>query len=563
MPRIIQRSYSDVVAQQLTQAGFAPLLARIYAARGIENKQQLDTDIKRLLPHALLKNAEVMAGLLADAIAQQKKILIVADYDADGATACAVAVRGLSALGAKVDFIVPNRFEYGYGLTPEIVRLAAQSKPDILLTVDNGISSVEGVAEAKRLGMQVLVTDHHLPGDVLPDALCIVNPNQPGCTFPSKNLAGVGVMFYVLMALRAKMREQNAFLDKAEPNLGNLLDLVALGTVADVVKLDDNNRILVQQGLQRIRTGRASKGIEALLQIARKSAPKTSSYELGFVVGPRLNAAGRLEDMSLGICCLLTDDVAEANEIAAKLDELNRERRNIEADMQDAALAALEQTNPEDGYSLVLFDETWHQGVIGILASRLKDKFHRPVIAFARSSNGEIKGSGRSIAGLHLRDALDLVAKRHPHLLQKFGGHAMAAGLTLREEHFAEFQRAFESIAQSLLSSNDLEKTIETDGELESADFSLDTARVLEQQVWGQGFAEPLLQGDFRVQAQRIVGEKHLKLTLASASTSLDAMHFFSTDPLPEKIQAVYSLGVNEFNGRVGLQLIVRHWQPL
>jgi single-stranded-DNA-specific exonuclease len=411
--------------------------------------------------------------------------------------------------------------------------------------------------------MQVLVTDHHLPGDTLPDALCIVNPNQPGCTFPSKNLAGVGVMFYVLMALRAEMRERGAFAEKAEPNLGNLLDLVALGTVADVVKLDDNNRILVQQGLQRIRAGRGSKGIDALLQIARKSAPKTSAYELGFVVGPRLNAAGRLEDMSLGICCLLTEDAIEANEIAAKLDDLNRERRNIEADMQEAALAALEETDPAEGFSLVLFDETWHQGVIGILASRLKDKFHRPVIAFARSSNGEIKGSGRSIAGLHLRDALDLVAKRYPYLLQKFGGHAMAAGLTLREEHFDEFQRAFEGIAQTLLSPNDLEKTIETDGELESTDFSLDTARVLEQQVWGQGFAEPLLQGDFRVQAQRIVGEKHLKLTLGTASTSIEAMHFFSTDPLPEKIKAVYSLSVNEFNGRVSLQLIVRHWEAI
>jgi single-stranded-DNA-specific exonuclease len=563
MPRITPRRYSEEVAQRLAQSGFAPLLARIYAARGIENKEQLDTDIKRLLPHSLLKNAGKMAALLADAIAQNKKILVVADYDADGATACAVAVRGLGSLGAKVDFIVPNRFEYGYGLTPEIVRLAAESNPDILLTVDNGISSVDGVNEAKRLGMQVLVTDHHLPGEVLPDALCIVNPNQPGCSFPSKNLAGVGVMFYVLMALRAEMRERGTFAEKTEPNLGSLLDLVALGTVADVVKLDDNNRILVQQGLQRIRAGRASKGINALLQIARKAPPKTSAYELGFVVGPRLNAAGRLEDMSLGICCLLTDDVAEANEIAAKLDELNRERRSIEADMQEAALAALEQTDPVEGYSLALFDETWHQGVIGILASRLKDKFHRPVIAFARSSNGEIKGSGRSIAGLHLRDALDLVAKRHPHLLQKFGGHAMAAGLTLREEHFNEFQRAFESVAQTLLSPNDLEKVIETDGELEPADFSLDIARVLEQQVWGQGFSEPLLQGDFCVQAQRIVGEKHLKLTLATPSTSLEAMHFFSTDPLPEKIQAVYSLGVNEFNGRVSLQLIVRHWQAI
>ena len=574
MPRIIPRSYPEATAQYLTQAGFAPLLARIYAARGIESKEQLDTDIKRLLPHTLLKNAGKMAKLLADAIATHKKLLVVADYDADGATACAVAVRGLRALGAQVDFIVPNRFEYGYGLTPEIVRLAATAAPDIILTVDNGISSVDGVEEAKRLGMQVLVTDHHLPGDTLPDALCIVNPNQPGCTFPSKNLAGVGVMFYVLMALRAEMREHGVFsapsLDKgragegvAEPNLGALLDLVALGTVADVVKLDDNNRILVQQGLQRIRAGRASKGIEALLQIARKTPQKASAYELGFVVGPRLNAAGRLEDMGLGIRCLLTDDAAEAGEIAAKLDELNRERRAIEADMQEAALAALEQTNPSDGYTLALFDESWHQGVIGILASRLKDKYHRPVIAFARASNGELKGSGRSIAGLHLRDALDLVAKRQPHLLQKFGGHAMAAGLTLREEHFDEFQRAFESVAQTLLSPNDLEKVIETDGELEASDFSLDVARVLEQQVWGQGFAEPLLQGDFRVQAQRIVGEKHLKLTLATAAANLEAMYFFSTDPLPEKVRMVYSLSINEYNGRASVQLIVRHWKAI
>ena len=352
--------------------------------------------------------------MLADAIADKKKLLIVADYDADGATACTVGMRGLSALGARVDFVVPNRFEYGYGLTPEIVRLAKRSEPDILLTVDNGIASVEGVAEATRLGMQVLVTDHHLPGETLPDALCIVNPNQPGCTFPTKNLAGVGVMFYVLMALRAEMRKRGAFAEQAEPNLGNLLDLVALGTVADVVKLDDNNRILVQQGLQRIRRGRSCAGIQALLRVARRPAAQVTSYELGFIVGPRLNAAGRLEDMALGIRCLLTDDAAEADDIAAKLDALNHERRSIEADMQDSALATLNAFDPEDGFSLSLFNEDWHQGVIGILASRLKDKFHRPVIAFARSQTGELKGSGRSIAGLHLRDALDLVSKRQP-----------------------------------------------------------------------------------------------------------------------------------------------------
>jgi single-stranded-DNA-specific exonuclease len=459
-----------------------------------------------------------------------------------------------------VDFIVPNRFEYGYGLTPEIVRLARQSEPHILLTVDNGIASVEGVAEAQRLGMQVLVTDHHLPGDTLPDALCIVNPNQPGCDFPSKHLAGVGVMFYVLMALRAELRERGTFAGKTEPNLGSLLDLVALGTVADVVKLDDNNRILVQQGLQRIRAGRSCAGIQALLRVARRPAAQASSYELGFMIGPRLNAAGRLEDMGIGIRCLLTDDAAEANEIAARLDALNHERRSIEADMQDSALAALDAFDPADGYSLSLFNEDWHQGVIGILASRLKDKFHRPVIAFARSQTGELKGSGRSIAGLHLRDALDLVSKRRPHLIQKFGGHAMAAGLSIREEHLNEFRQTFEAVAQELLDAEALVKTIATDGALEASEFSLGIARDLQRQVWGQGFPEPLFEGDFRVQTQRVVGEKHLKLRLSSPAGSFDAIRFFSAEPAPNTVRAVYSLSVNEYNGSESLQLIVRHW---
>ena len=560
MSKITQRPYPADTTQRLVESGVAPLLARIYAARGIQDTVQLDTDIKRLLPFSLLKNAEQMACFLADAIADRKKILIVADYDADGATACAVAMRGLSALGANVDFIVPNRFEYGYGLTPEIVHLAAKSEPNIVLTVDNGIASVEGVAEANRLGMQVLVTDHHLPGDALPDALCIVNPNQPGCTFPSKHLAGVGVMFYVLMALRAEMRKRGVFATQAEPYLGNLLDLVALGTVADVVKLDDNNRILVQQGLQRIRAGRTCAGIQALLQIARRQATQATSYELGFIVGPRLNAAGRLEDMGLGIRCLLTDDAAEAGDVAAKLDALNKERRSIEADMQESALADLDAFDPADAWSLALFNEDWHQGVIGILASRLKDKFHRPVIAFARSQTGELKGSGRSIAGLHLRDALDLVSKRHPHLIQKFGGHAMAVGLSIREECLNDFRQAFEVIAQELLDAESLVKTIATDGPLETREFTLSIARDLQRQVWGQGFPEPLFEGDFQVQTQRVVGEKHLKLKLSSPAGSFDAIRFFSAEPAPEQIHAVYSLSVNEYNGNESLQLIVRHW---
>ena len=561
MIQISQRSYPTDAAQQLINSGIAPLLARVYAARGIGNVAQLDTGLQYLLPFTQLKNAQKMACLLADAIATQRKLLIVADYDADGATACAVGLRGLRILGAQVDFIVPNRFEYGYGLTPEIVRLAAQSTPDILITVDTGSASVEGVAEANRLGMQVLVTDHHLPGDALPDALCIVNPNQPGCDFPSKNLAGVGVMFYVLLALRAELRARGAYAEKAEPNLGKLLDLVALGTVADVVKLDENNRILVQQGLQRIRAMRACCGINALLQVAGKNYAQVSSYELGFVVGPRLNAAGRLEDMSLGIACLISDDATEAAKIAVQLDTLNHTRRNIEADMQQAALATLEHITPTDSCSLALFDETWHQGVIGILASRLKDRYHRPVIAFARSLNGEIKGSGRSIHALHLRDALDLVSKRYPHLLQKFGGHAMAAGLSLREEHFDEFKVAFEAVAQSLLSPADLTKIIETDGLLAPSEFTLSIARSLEQQVWGQGFPQPFFEGEFTVASQRVVGEKHLKLKLTTSNAAYDAIHFFCVDPMPAYIHAVFNLAINEYNGSVSLQLIVRHWQ--
>jgi single-stranded-DNA-specific exonuclease len=560
MSKIARRPFPAETAARLAASGIPPLLARIYAARGIAEAAQMDTDLKRLLPFALLKNAAQMARLLADAIAARKKILIVADYDADGATACAVAMRGLSALGARVDFIVPNRFEYGYGLTPEIVRLAATLNPDILLTVDNGIASVEGVAESHRLGMQVLVTDHHLPGDTLPDAECIVNPNQPGCEFPSKHLAGVGVMFYVLMALRAELRERGAFTEKAEPNLGGLLDLVALGTVADVVKLDDNNRILVHQGLQRIRAGRSCPGIQALLRIARRQAAQASSYELGFIVGPRLNAAGRLEDMGLGIRCLLTDDATEADEIAAKLDALNQERRSIEADMQDSALASLDKFDPADNYSLALFNDEWHQGVIGILASRLKDRFHRPTIAFAPGNPGELKGSGRSIAGLHLRDALDLVSKRQPQLILKFGGHAMAAGLSIRTEHLDEFRRAFEAVAQELLDAEALVKTISTDGALDNKEFNLAIARALQHQVWGQGFPEPLFEGEFRVQSQRVVGEKHLKLKLASPAGSYDAIRFFHADAAPDTVHAVYSLSVNEYNGNETLQLIVRHW---
>ncbi len=567
--------------QQLLDAGYPLALAKVFAARGITGSKQLDTALAGLLPFDNLKNAREMACLLADAIAARKRLLVIADYDADGATACAVAVRGLRAFGAQIDFIVPNRFEYGYGLTPAIVRLAAPKQPDILLTVDNGIASVEGVAEANRLGMQVFITDHHLPGDTLPDAACIVNPNQRGCQFPSKNLAGVGVMFYVLLALRAELRIRGQMTDDITNDLAGvvcqssqmassfirgrklveLLDLVALGTVADVVKLDQNNRILVQQGLLRIRAGRACAGINALLQVAKKNPARISSLDLGFTVGPRLNAAGRLDDMSLGINCLLADDTATALRIAAQLDKLNRERRNIETDMQDSALMALESIDPHDNYSLTLFDESWHQGVIGILASRLKDKFHRPTIAFARGNDGELKGSGRSIAGLHLRDALDLVSKRHPELIKKFGGHAAAAGLSIAEADFGNFVAAFEQVSGELLSASDLAQRIETDGALEHAEMNLEVARLLDEQVWGQGFPAPQFSDDFLVENQRVVSEKHLKLRLATKGKIIEAMLFGHNELLPEQIHAVYNLNVNEYNGAQSLQLIIRHWR--
>ncbi len=561
MTDIAPRIFSPDAAQKLTSQGLHPVLARVYAARGIQSQQQLEYDLKTLLPFNLLTHAQAMAAQLADAIAAKRRLLVIADYDSDGATACTVAVRALRAFGAQVDYLVPNRFEYGYGLTPEIVRLAASGRPDILITVDNGIASVAGVAEANSLGMQVLVTDHHLPGDELPDAACIVNPNQPGCDFPSKNLAGVGVIFYVMLALRAELRQRSAFEEKTEPNLGNLLDLVALGTVADVVRLDDLNRTLVSNGLRRIRAGKACAGIQALLKVSGRDARRASTWDMGFALGPRLNAAGRLEDMALGIECLLSDDPSRALDLAQQLDSLNRERRAIESDMHNQALAALEQITVQDNYSLSLFDPDWHQGVIGILASRLKEKFHRPVIAFAQGNDGELKGSGRSIPGLHLRDALDLVAKRHPEMIRKFGGHAMAAGLTIAEEDFSRFETAFETVCSQLLTPALLTRMIETDGALEPSDMSLELAKLLRGEVWGQAFPEPAFQGEFQVEQQRVVGEKHLKLRLKQMGRSFEAMLFFHAEHLPERLHAVYRLDVNEYNGNTTLQLLLSHWE--
>ncbi|MDC7715154.1 single-stranded-DNA-specific exonuclease RecJ [Vogesella sp. LYT5W] len=560
MTRIVTRQVPADPARQLHQQGIAPLMARLYAARGIADAAEVDYGLKGLLPYHSLKNIQPMAARLADAIAARQRLLVVADYDADGATACAVAVKGLAALGAVIDFIVPNRFEYGYGLTPEIVELAAQSRPDIIVTVDNGIASVAGVEAANARGIEVLVTDHHLPGDTLPAAL-IVNPNQPGCEFPSKNLAGVGVMFYVLMALRAELRARGAFRQQPEPNLGELLDLVALGTVADVVKLDRNNRILVDNGLRRMRAGRMAPGIAALFRVAGRAAHKANAFDLGFTVGPRLNAAGRLDDMSLGIACLLAGDEVQALTLAQELDRLNRERRSIEHGMQDEALAVLSGIDAEQRYTLSLYRDDWHQGVVGIVASRLKEKYHRPAIVFAPGDEGEIKGSGRSIPGFHLRDALDLVYKRHPQLILKFGGHAMAAGLTIAEARFDEFAAAFESVARQLLDSNTLTRTLETDGPLSGRELSLAVAETLAAEVWGQGFAAPTFHDDFHIVSQRVVGDKHLKLRLEKDGVQCDGMLFNQVEWLPQTINAVYQLAANEWQGRKELQIYIQHWR--
>ena len=574
MPAITIRPAEAGAIHALTQSGVHPLLARIYAARGVANEQQLATDLDRLHAPASLLNLQRMAVLLADAIADRKKLLIVADYDADGATACAVGMRALRAMGASIDYLVPNRFEYGYGLTPEIVQLAARDKqPDVIITVDNGIASVDGVAEANRLGIKVLITDHHLPGETLPDAWCIINPNQRGCTFPSKHLAGVGVMFYLMLALRAELRERGTSVNSGAelrergvsplPNLAHLLDLVALGTVADVVRLDENNRILVSQGLKRLRAGRAQPGILALLRVAARDPARVGTYDLGFAVGPRLNAAGRLTDMSLGIECLITDDAARAQAIAQELDALNRERRSIEADMQESALAALEQTADASGYTLSLYDAQWHQGVIGIVASRIKDKFHRPAVAFARGVTGEIKGSGRSIRGLHLRDALDLVSKRAPGLILKFGGHAAAAGLTLREGDFEKFRTLFEDVVRTLLSPADLEREIETDGSLPVEHATLESAHALRDGIWGQGFPEPRFLDPFDIVQQRVVGERHLKLRLRRDGKIFEGILFGHSEPLPESIRAVYRFSINEYNGVTSTQVMLDHWEHL
>ena len=559
MTRIVVREVPTRATWTLEQGGVHPLLARLYAARGIRAMEELDTRSSALLPPEQLKGIAEAAVLLADAIAARRRLLIVADYDCDGATGCAVGLRALRMMGATVDYLVPDRFTLGYGLSLGVAQLAAERKPDLVITVDNGIASVEGIAELKRLGIATLVTDHHLPGSELPDAAAIVNPNQPGCRFPSKALAGVGVMFYLVLALRAEFRRRGAYAAAPEPNLAALLDLVALGTVADVVPLDHNNRILVAQGLARIRGGRMQTGLAALLAIAGREPARAAGFDLGFALGPRLNAAGRLADMSLGIECLITDDPARAMNIAQQLDAINRERRSIEADMREDAELLLASIDPGSRASLTLYDPAWHQGVIGIVAGRVKEKLHRPTFAFARGNEGELKASGRSIPGLHLRDALDLVAKRHPDLLLRFGGHAAAAGLTLCDSDLPRFEAAFEQVCGELLSPADLSRTLETDGALESGYYSLDAVRMIQQEVWGQAFPAPLFADRFEVLNQRILKDKHLKLKLQKGGLRFDAIRFNCAESVPNRIAAAFRLDINEWNGTQTVQLLLEH----
>jgi len=563
MRQIVRRSV-PAAAIVLTAAGMHPVLARVFAARGVASADEIGCGLATLPRHTTLKGIDAAAARLADAILHREKVIIIADYDADGATACAVAVRGLAALGAIVDFLVPNRFEYGYGLTPEIVAQAAVLAPRLIVTVDNGIASHDGVAAAVACGIDVLITDHHLPAATLPSPALIVNPNQGGCGFPAKHLAGVGVMFYVLLATRALMRERGSFASRSEPNLATLLDLVALGTVADVVSLDRTNRTLVAHGVARIRAGRAQPGLRALLAVAGRDHRRATSYDLGFVAGPRLNAAGRLSDMTVGIRCLLADSEETAAPLAAELDRLNRERREVEATMQEAAIVAVESSAHaagDDAYTVCLYDPDFHQGVVGIVAGRLKDRYHRPVIVFARGSGGELKGSGRSIAGFHLRDALDLAAKRAPGVITRFGGHAFAAGVTIVEASLARFADMFESIARERLSSADLARTIDSDGALAPGELGVDLAAALHEQVWGQGFPAPLFDDTFSVLGQRTVGGSHSKLSLARGAERFDAILFRHVDALPPSIRIAYRPELNEWHGEASLELVIEHWQ--
>jgi single-stranded-DNA-specific exonuclease len=565
--RLAIRPVDPRCIDRLVRSGVSPLMARLYAARGVAAPAELGGGPADLVPPQRLAGAEAAARLLADAITARRRVLVVGDYDCDGATGVAVGVLGLRAMGAVVDYLVPNRFEYGYGLTPEIVDAALEhprlGRPDVLVTVDNGVASLEGVARARAAGLQVVVTDHHLPGAELPVAHALVNPNQPGCDFPSKHLAGVGVMFYVLCALRAELRARGAWRGRTEPALGDLLDLVALGTVADVVRLDRNNRLLVAAGLKRLRAGRTRPGLLALLRLAGREPRAVGSQDLGFALGPRINAAGRLSDISLGVECLLETDEARAEAIAEQLDAMNRERRGIEADMREEALADVGEPDPARR-TLVAYRPGWHQGVIGLVASRLKERFGRPTLALARDERtpGLLKGSGRSIAGVHLRDALDLADRRAPGAMLRFGGHAMAAGLTLHEDRLPDFAEAFEAAVGALADPACFAPLIETDGPLAPEDLHAGTVAEIEHEVWGQGFPAPLFADRFTVVGQRLVKDRHLKLDLRLGTRRVAAIAFGRTEPVGPEAVLAYELQRDTWQGADGVSLIVRHIEP-
>ena len=562
MTQLVRRAFDADAARRLAAEGIAAPLARALAARGVTSVRELELATRDLIAPLQLSRVDDAARLLADRIEADARLLIVADYDCDGATACAVGLRGLRAMGACVDYLVPNRFDYGYGLTPEIVDLAAAGapgRPSLLITVDNGIASVAGVARARQLGIDVLITDHHLPADRLPAAAVIVNPNQRGCGFPSKSLAGVGVMFYVLLALRAELRRRGRFSDATQPKLNGLLDLVALGTVADVVPLDRNNRILVAAGLDRIRGGLAQPGIAALFEVAGRSVRTARASDLGFAVGPRINAAGRLTDMTVGIECLSTDDPARALDLARQLDELNRERRAIEADMQFDALAELDESDLGSRRTITLFNEGWHQGVVGLVASRVKERHHRPTIAFARADERSLRGSGRSIEGVHLRDVLDLVTKAAPEMIDRFGGHAMAAGLTLPAERYDGFAQAFEAATRASTEADLFTRRIATDGPLAATEINLPLIEAIERQIWGQGFAAPLFDNEFAVIEQRLIKDAHLKLALEFDGRRFDAIWFRRTQPLPTRVRLAYRPVADEYQGQRRVSLHIEH----
>ncbi len=563
--RIATRPINPQLQSALQAAGANPLIAQLYAARNVADSSELNDSLKQLIPYTQLTNCTAAASRLADAIQAKQKILIIADYDADGATACSVAMKGLASMGAVVDFFVPNRFEHGYGLTPELADIAHAKGADLIVTVDNGISSAEGVARAKALGLDVIVTDHHIAGSVVPDCI-IVNPNQRGCTFPSKSIAGVGVIFYVLIALRAELRARDYFsgcLNIAEPKLDELLDLVALGTVADVVALDHNNRILVSQGLKRIRAGKMSHGIRALFQTARCSAQKAQPFDFGYKIAPRINAAGRLDDMSIGIACLLSGSLNEAESMASELNELNQTRQEIEQEMLTDILADCPNALPSEQTTLCVYRDSFHQGVVGIVASRLKEKFYRPVFVFAPDDDGNYRGSGRSIAGVHLRDVLDAISKRAPEIIIKFGGHAMAAGLTLRSGSLKTFGDLFEDIVRSQVNEDTLSQTFLTDGSLKASDITLANAQLINAQIWGQGFPPPSFADTFQVVRQQSMGadKKHTKAWLAKEGQEFEAMFWRCEDTLPRDIRAVYRPTVNEWRGNTELQLYVDYWE--